>query len=103
MGRLICRIYPSVSTITYPVIIVKGYDKIYANETVTIHFAGLKTLPVGIQDYIKIGVSYTYYDYGNVKGYLYEPTGKIVGPTNSSVTPKVINVSVTETSTNFVG
>lgn len=27
--------------------------------------AGLKTLPASVDDFIKIGVSLTYYDYGN--------------------------------------
>ena len=71
MGRLTCRIYPSYSTTSNPTIIVTGYDKILSGQLVTFKVAGLKSLPVGVKDYIKIGVSYTYYDYGNVKGYIY--------------------------------
>jgi len=103
MGKLTCRIYPSTSTITYPTIIVTGYDKILSGQIVTFKVAGLKSLPVTIADYIKIGVSYTYYDYGNVKGYLYEPTGKVVGPVTAKNPSKLITVAITETSSNFVG
>ncbi len=71
MGKLTCKIYPSYSTITNPTIIVTGYDKILSGQLVTFKVAGLKSLPVSTTDYIKIGVSYKYYDYGNVKGYLY--------------------------------
>lgn len=71
VGRLTCRIYPSYSTITNPTIIVTGYDKILSGQVVTFSVAGLKSLPANVTDYIKIGVSYTYYDYGNVKGYIY--------------------------------
>jgi hypothetical protein len=71
MAKLTCRIYPSVSTITYPTIVVTGYDKILAGTTVSIIAAGLKSLPVGIKDYVKIGVSLTYFDYGGSKGFLY--------------------------------
>lgn len=65
--------------------------------------AGLKSLPNAITDYIKIGVSYTYYDYGNVKGYLYEPTGKVVGPVTVKNAAKTIGVTIAETSSNIVG
>ncbi len=103
MGKLTCRIYPSYSTITNPTIIVTGYDKVLSGQTVTLVIAGLKSLPVSVTDYIKIGVSYKYYDYGDVKGYLYEPTGKVVGPVTAKNSAKTITVSVTETSTNMVG
>lgn len=103
MGKLTCRIYPSISTITNPTIIVTGYDKILAGQTVTFKVAGLKSLPAAIKDYIKIGVSYTYFDYGNVKGYLYEPTGKVVGPVTAKNSAKTISVTITETSSNIVG
>lgn len=94
MGKLTCKIYPSVSTITYPTIIITGYDRILAGTTVTFRVAGLQSLPASITDYIKIGVSLTYFDYGGTKGYLYEPTGKIVGPTTSQISPKTITVSI---------
>lgn len=71
MGQLTCKIYPSVSTITYPTIIVTGYDRIYAGTTVRIQFANLKTLPTNVTDYCKLGVSLTYFNYGGVKGYIY--------------------------------
>lgn len=71
LGKLTCKIYPSVSTITYPHIIVTGYDRISNNTDVVIRISGLQTLPETVQDYIKIGVSLTYYDYGGVKGYVY--------------------------------
>ncbi len=103
MGKLTCRIYPSYSTITYPTIIVTGYDKILNGQVVTWRIAGLTSLTASVSDYIKIGVSYKYYDYGNVKGYLYEPTGKVVGSTSSPISFKNIAVSILESSTNFVG
>ena len=103
MGKLTCKIYPSTSTITNPTIIVTGYDKILSGLTVTFMVAGIKSLPNNITDYIKIGVSYKYYDYGNVKGYLYEPTGKVVGPVTAKNAAKSITVTVTETSSNIVG
>jgi len=103
MGKIMCKIYPSVSTITYPTIIITGYDRIVAATTVTIKMAGLQSLPLGIQDYVKIGVSLTYYDYGGTKGYLYEPTGKVVGPTTAIAASKVITIALSESSTNFVG
>jgi hypothetical protein len=71
MGKLTCKIYPSVSTITYPTIIITGYDRILANTIVTIRAAGLQSLSTGISDYIKIGVSLSYFDYGGSKGYIY--------------------------------
>ena len=95
MGRLTCRIYPSYSTITNPTIIVTGYDKILKGQIVTFTVAGIKSLPLGITDYVKIGVSYKYYDYGNVKGYIYEPTGKVVGPVTAPNVVKNIDVTVT--------
>jgi hypothetical protein len=103
MGKLTCRIYPSYSTITNPTIIVTGYDKILSGQLVTFKVAGLKSLAVSVTDYIKIGVSYKYYDYGNVKGYIHEPTGKVVGPVTVKNSIKSIGVSITETSTNIVG
>lgn len=102
-GKLTCKIYPSYTTVDYPRIEVMGYDRILASTDVVIRIAGLKTLAVGVEDYIKIGVSLTYYDYGQVKGYVYEPTGIIVGGTTAAVTPKVITTSVSESSSNFVG
>ena len=71
MSRIRCQIYPSVSTITYPTIIVTGYDRIYANTTVRIQFANLKTLPTGVTDYCTLGASLTYFNYGGTKGYIY--------------------------------
>lgn len=43
-GKLTCRIYPSLSTITYPVIIVTGFDRILKTTDVIFRIAGLKTL-----------------------------------------------------------
>lgn len=103
MGKLTCRIYPSVSTITYPTIIVTGYDRIYANTLVRIQFANLKTLAAGITDYCTLGVSYTYYNYGGVKGYIYEPVSFVVGPTTAPNTPNTITYTISEVSTNYVG
>lgn len=60
-------------------------------------------MPAGKEDYIKIGVSLTYYDYGGVKGYVYEPTGFVVGNTTAATAPVAITLSVTESSSNFVG
>jgi hypothetical protein len=71
MGRIKCQIYPSVSTITFPTIIITGYDRISAGSTVRIQFADLQTLAAGITDYCKLGVSLTYFDYGGTKGYIY--------------------------------
>ena len=103
-GKLTCRIFPSVSTITYPKIIVTGFDRIKNGTDVIFRIAGLKTLPEGVQDYIKIGVSLTYFDYGKVKGYIYEPTGFVVGNTTAAITPIAITpLTLTESSTNFVG
>ena len=96
MERIKCRIYPSVSTVTYPTIIVTGYDRIYASTTVRIQFADLKTLNTGVTDFIKLGVSLTYYHYGGTKGYIYEPVSFVVGPPTASTTPKVITATITE-------
>lgn len=67
--------------------------------------AGLKTLPETVTDYIKVGVSQTYYDYGGVKGYLYELTGFVVGPTTALVSPvkTITPLEVEESSDNTVG
>ena len=103
-GKLTCKIYPSVSTITYPVIIATGFDRVYAGTEVVIRLAGLKTLAEGIEAFIKVGVSLTYFNYGGAKGYLYEYTGIVVGNTTAAITPFEINpLTVTESSTNFVG
>ena len=102
-GKLTCKIYPSVSTITYPIIVVTGFDRVYSGTDVVFRIAGLKTLSAGVEDYIKIGVSLMYYDYGGVKGYLYEHTGVVVGLTTPAATPIDISVAVSESSTNFVG
>lgn len=103
-GKLTCRIFPSVSTTTYPKIIVTGFDRILKQTDVIFRIAGLKTLPEGVQDYIKIGVSLTYYDYGQVKGFIYEPTGFVVGNTTAAITPiSITPLTLTEQSTNFVG
>ena len=102
-GKLTCKLYPSVSTITYPYIVVTGYDRIANGTDVVIRVADLKTLPVGVEDYIKIGVSLTYYDYGGVKGYIYEPTGYVVGGTTAAASAIPITLTVSQTSTNFVG
>jgi hypothetical protein len=103
MGSITCQIYPSVSTVTYPTIIVTGYDSISAGTTVRIRFANLKSLPVGITDDITLGVSLTYFYYGGVKGYIYEPVSFVVGPTTAAINPISISYSVSEVSTNVVG
>jgi hypothetical protein len=103
MGKLTCRIYPSVSTITYPTIIITGYDRIYSNTLVRIQLANLKTLAAGITDSCTLGVSYTYYNYGGVKGYIYQPVSFVVGPTSAPATPKTITYTISELSTNYVG
>jgi hypothetical protein len=103
MGKLTCRIYPSVSTITHPTIIITGYDRINANTVVRIQLANLKTLPAGVTDYCKLGVSYTYFSYGGVKGYIYEPVSFVVGPTTAPHSPKAITYTISEVGTNFVG
>lgn len=102
-GKLTCKIYPSVSTITYPTIICTGYNKIKTNTQVTIMIDGLKSLPSSTSDYIKVGVSYTYFNHGGVKGYIYEPTGFVVQGTSAKVTPKTYTFSVTESSSTLVG
>lgn len=103
MGRITCRIYPSVSTITYPTIIITGYDRVSAGTTIRIQLAKLQTLATGVTDYCKLGVSLTYFTYGGVKGYIYEPVSFVVGPPSAAVTPKIITFSVSEVGTNFVG
>jgi len=103
MGRIKCQIYPSVSTITFPTIIVTGYDKIARNSIVRIQFANLQTLATGVTDYCKLGVSLSYYHYGGVKGYIYEPVSFVLGPTTASNTPKAISFTVSETGSNIVG
>ena len=103
MKKITCTIYPSVSTITYPTIIVTGYDRITAGTVVRIRFANLKTLAAGITDYCTLGVSYTYYNYGGVKGYIYQPVSFVVGPTSAAATPKTITYTISEVSTNYVG
>jgi hypothetical protein len=103
MGRITCRLYPSTSTITYPTIIVTGYDRVSAASTIRIRFANLKTLPNGVTDYCTLGVSLTYYDYGQVKGYIYSPVSFVVGPPTAAITPKSITFTVTESGTNRVG
>lgn len=50
-----------------------------------------------------MGVSLTYFDYGKVKGYVYEPTGIVVGNTTAAISPVALTVSLTESSSNFVG
>lgn len=103
MGRITCRIYPSVSTITYPTIIVTGYDRVLAGTTIRIQLANLQTLPTGVTDYCKLGVALTYFNYGRVKGYIYEPVSFVVGPPTAPVTPKAITFAVSEVGTNTVG
>jgi len=103
VGRIKCRIFPSVSTITYPTIIVTGYDRIAAGTVVRIQFANLQTLPSEVTDFCKLGVSLTYFNYGGAKGYIYEPVSFVVGPPSAPTTPKTITFTVTEQSTNFVG
>jgi len=103
MGRIKCRIYPSVSTITYPTIIVTGYDRIYAGSVVRILFANLKSIPAGVTDYCKLGVSLTYFNYGGAKGYIYEAVSVVVGPPTAVTVPVPISFSVNEVSTNYVG
>jgi len=94
MGRIKCQLYPSVSTITFPTIVVTGYDRILAGTAVRIQFADLKSLSVGVTDYCKLGVSLTYYNYGGVKGYIYEPVSFVVGPPTAKATPKAITFTV---------
>lgn len=92
-----------MSTITFPTIIVTGYDRIAAGSTVRIQFADLKSLPVSVTDYCKLGVSLTYFYYGGVKGYIYEPVSFVVGPPTAKTTPKAITFTVAETGSNIVG
>jgi hypothetical protein len=94
MKKITCKIYPSVSTITYPTIIVTGYDRIYAGTVIRIQFANLKTLPATITDYCTLGVSYSYYAYGGVKGYIYQPVSFVVGPTTAQNTLKAITYTI---------
>jgi hypothetical protein len=103
MGKLTCKIYPSTSSITYPTVIITGYDRIYASSVVRFRLANLKTLAAGITDYIKLGASLTYFTYGGTKGYIYEPVSFVVGPTTAPITPNTITFTVNEIGTNFVG
>lgn len=103
MGRITCKLYPSVSTITYPTIIITGYDRVPAGTTIRIQLANLQTLPTGVTDYCKLGVGLTYFNYGGVKGYIYEPVSFVVGPPSAPVTPKSITFTVSELGTNIVG
>ena len=81
-----------------------GFDRVLSGTKVVLRIAGLKTLPAGIEDFIKIGVSLTYYNYGGVKGYIYEPTGFVVGNTTAANAPiSIDSLTVAEQSTNFVG
>lgn len=51
-----------------------------------------------------MGVSLLYYDYGQVKGYVYEPTGIVVGNTTAAATTVAITgLTLTQSSTNIVG
>ena len=95
MGKIKCQIYPSVSKITFPTIVVSGYDRIIAGTTVQMQFVDLQTLPLGITDYCKLGVALHYYNYGGVKGYIYEPVSFVVGPTTAAASPKAITFTVT--------
>ena len=74
-----------------------------SGTTVRIRFANLLTLPTGVTDSCKLGVSLTYYDYGGTKGYIYEPVSFVVGPPSAPVTPKAITLAVTEQSSSKVG
>lgn len=95
-----CYLDHSVSSITYPTIRVTGYDRIAAAQVVKFRFAGLESISAGTTDYIKIAVPLTYFQYGGAKGYLFRPTGKLVGPTTAPATPKAITFAVTESSDN---
>jgi len=95
MSKITCRIYPQTSTITYPTIIVTGYDRVAANSTVRIRFVNLKTLANGVTDHCTLGVSLTYFEYGRVKGYIYSPVSFVVGTPSASTTPKTITFTVT--------
>ena len=103
MGRIKCQIYPSVSTITFPTIVVSGYDRIAAGSVVSIQFADLQTLPVNVTDYCKLGVALTYFRYGGTKGYIYEPVSFVVGPTTAGNSLKAITFTMSETGSNKVG
>lgn len=103
MDRLTCRLYPSVSSTTYPTIRVTGYDRIANSSTIRFRLAGLKTLAAGVTDYIKVGVELVYFNYGGVTGNLYEPTSVVVGPPTVAISPYAITFTVTENSTNVVG
>jgi len=100
MERMRCYLDHSVSSITYPTIRVTGYDRIAAGQVVRFRFAGLKSIQAGLTDYIKIAVPLTYHAYGGAKGYLYRPTGKLIGPTTALASPKAITFTVTESSDN---
>jgi hypothetical protein len=103
MGRITCKIYPSVSTITYPTILVTGYDRIYANTQVRIQFGDLQTLPTSVTDYCKLGVRLSYFNYGGAAGYIYEPVSVVVGPPSAPASPKTITFTVSELGSNRVG
>jgi hypothetical protein len=103
MDRLTCRLYPSTSSITYPTIRATGYDKVANGSTIRLQLAGLKTLPFGITDYIKVGVELVYFDYGGVTGNLYEPTSVVVGPPTNPINPSPITFTISENSSNLVG
>ena len=103
-GKLTCKIYPALFSYTYTVIHVTGYDRILSGTDVMIRIAGLKSLKANVEDFIKIGVSLAYYNYGGAKGYIYEPTGTVVQGTTAPISYIDIDpLTVTETSTNFVG
>jgi hypothetical protein len=82
---------------------VTGYDRIYANTVVRIRFANLKTLPTGVTDYVKLGVSLSYFNYGGAKGYIYESVSFVVGPPSAATVPVAITYTISEISTNYVG
>lgn len=82
---------------------ITGYDRIKAASTVRVQLADLRTLPTGTTDYCKLGVTLAYYNYGGVKGYIYEPVSFVVGPPTAPAAPKTITFTITENSNNRVG
>lgn len=88
MSRIKCTLYLSMSTITYPTILVIGYDRVYAGTTIR-----LQTLPTGVTDYCKLRVSLTYYHYRGTNGYMSQSVLLLDHPT-ASRTLKVITFTL---------
>jgi hypothetical protein len=101
-GKLTCRLTPSTKSSENPYILVTGFDAVPAASVVSLAIDGLISLNVSKYETITVAVRIGYRSKNNLYGYLYEPTGLVVGPA-TGLSVKAATASIIEAGLKKVG